>query len=117
MDEAGAGALERLRCRVPDLPVLGVSALDDDSLDALKEAAWALTGLIRVYLRHDGDVDDEPLAIEAGATVLDVAAAIHKDVAAACRGARVWGASARFPGQRVGREHRVADGDVVEVLR
>jgi uncharacterized protein len=117
MDEADAGALDRLRCLVPDLPVLGVSALDDASLDALKEAAWGMTGLIRIFLRHNGDIDAEPLAIEAGATVRDVAAAIHKDVAAECRGARVWGASARFPGQRVGRDHRVADGDAVEVLR
>jgi ribosome-interacting GTPase 1 len=31
-------------------------------------------------------------------------------------GARIWGPSARFEGQRVGREHDVADGDVVEVL-
>jgi uncharacterized protein len=32
-------------------------------------------------------------------------------------GARVWGGSARFEGQRVGRDHVVEDGDVVEILR
>jgi ribosome-interacting GTPase 1 len=31
-------------------------------------------------------------------------------------GARLWGPSARFDGQRVGRDHVVADGDVVEIL-
>jgi ribosome-interacting GTPase 1 len=29
----------------------------------------------------------------------------------------VWGASARFDGQRVGRDHVVEEGDVVEILR
>jgi ribosome-interacting GTPase 1 len=28
----------------------------------------------------------------------------------------VWGASARFPGQRVGRAHQLLDGDAVEIL-
>ena len=34
----------------------------------------------------------------------------------AAPGARVWGPSARFDGQRVGRDHVVLDGDTVEVL-
>ena len=61
--------------------------------------------------------DDEPIALEAGATVCDVADRVHHDLAAALRGAPVWGLSARFDGQRVGREHVVADGDVVAILR
>jgi ribosome-interacting GTPase 1 len=116
MDEAGAGALDRLRAAYADLDVMPVSILDDASLNALKAAIWRLTGLLRVYLRHDGRTDDEPLALRAGATALDVAGAVHKDLAASFRAARVWGASARFDGQQVGREHRVLDGDVVEVL-
>ncbi len=38
------------------------------------------------------------------------------DVGRACTGGRVWGPSARFGGQRVGRAHVLADGDVVEAL-
>ena len=49
-------------------------------------------------------------------TVLDVADSIHHELAARCVGARVWGPSARFEGQRVGREHELADGDAVEIL-
>jgi small GTP-binding protein len=115
-DEAADDALARLRAAVPDLPVIGVSILDDETLAAFREAVWGLTGLIRIYLRRRDEVDEEPLALAAGATVADVAAAIHKELAGGCRGARVWGPSARFPGQQVGRGHRVADGDTVEVL-
>jgi ribosome-interacting GTPase 1 len=93
-----------------------VSILDDGSLAALREAVWRMTGLIRVFLRHDGVVDDLPQALHVGATVLDVADAIHHDLAASFSGARVWGRSARFEGQRVGREHPVEDGDVVEIV-
>jgi small GTP-binding protein len=95
---------------------LGVSVLDDASLDELRDAIWGLTGLIRVFLRRPGDTEAEPLALRPPATVVDVAGTIHREVAEECRGARVWGPSARFAGQRVGREHVVADGDTIEVL-
>ena len=116
-DEAEAGSLARLRAVVRDLPVLGVSVLDDGSLDELRSAIWALTGLIRVWLRHRGATDLEPLALPVGATVGDVAERVHHELAAASDGGRVWGPSARFAGQRVGRAHVVEDGDTVEILR
>ena len=79
-DEADADAVARLAAAFPELPVVRVSVLDDASLDAFRDAVWALTGLIRVRLRHDGAVDDEPIALEPGATVADVADRIHHDL-------------------------------------
>jgi small GTP-binding protein len=117
VDEADDGAVEQLGAAFPDLPVIGVSVLDDDSLERFREAVWRLTGLLRVSLRHGLDVDGEPLAFHPGATVEDVAHGIHHELAASFRAARVWGPSARFAGQRVGRAHVVADGDTVEILR
>lgn len=105
------------RCALyPDLAVVPVSVLDDGSLGHLTQAMWRLTGLLRVFLRHGGQRDQEALALPAGATIHQVAGLIHRDLAASCRGARVWGASARFQGQQVGRDHVVADGDTVEIL-
>ena len=115
-DEAPPGALDRLRAAFPGLEVLPVSIIDEASLDAFREAVWRLTGLIRVQLRSNGTTAQEPLALEAGATVTDVADAVHHDLGATLLGARVWGPSARFDGQRVGREHEVLDGDTVEIL-
>jgi small GTP-binding protein len=116
-DEADAAAMGRLAAAFPDLDVLAVSILDDASLDAFRAAAWRLTGLIRVRLRNNGTVDPEPVALEPGSTVADVADWVHHDLAATFVGARVWGASARFEGQRVGRDHPVGEGDIVEILR
>jgi small GTP-binding protein len=96
----------------PQLRVVPVSVLDEESLDAFRAAVWELTGLVRIFLRDGGD----PVALHPPATVADVAHSIHHELGERCQGARVWGPSTRFPGQRVGRSHELADGDTVEVL-
>ena len=96
--------------------VVAVSVLDDESLERFRDAVWRLTGLIRVFLRRPGERDTEAVALRPPATVVDVARRVHHDLERRCRGARIWGPSARFDAQRVGREHEVADGDVVELL-
>jgi ribosome-interacting GTPase 1 len=116
-DEAQEADLARLRAALPGMDVLPVSVIDDESLEALRERIWRLTGLIRIHLRVNGTVDDEPLALTPPATVTDVADAVHHDLAAEFSGARLWGPSARFDGQRVGREQSVQDGDIVEIVR
>jgi small GTP-binding protein len=114
-DEVDPGQVDRLGSLV-DLAVLPVSVLDERSLDALRAAIWRLTGLIRVQLRANGVTASEPLALHPPATVETIAEWVHHDLAAAFSGARVWGPSARFDGQRVGRDHVVADGDIVEIV-
>lgn len=115
-DDAPGDALARLAAAEPDLEIVPVSVLDDVSLDRLREAIWQLTGLIRVYPKRDGKVDEEPFALPIGATVAEVADEIHHELGAVCAGALVWGKSARFDGQRVGRAHVVADSDIVEII-
>src|SRR5438105_15554540 len=110
-DEASPGAIERLRAALPELELVAVSVLDEASLDAFREAVWRLTGLVRIFLR-----DEKPVALPPPVSVLDVAHTIHHELAESCRGARVWGPSARFEGQRVGRDHVLADGDTVEII-
>jgi small GTP-binding protein len=95
---------------------LGVSVLDDESLERLRDAIWTLTGLIRVFVRRPGHGDVEAVPLHPPSTVADVARSIHHELERDCRGARVWGPSARFEGQRVGRTHELVDGDIVEVV-
>jgi hypothetical protein len=117
VDEAEIADVERLAAAFGDLEVIPVSVLDDASLERFREAVWRRLGLLRVFLRHAGAIDDVPVAFEPGATVEDVAHSIHHELAASFDAARIWGPSARFDGQRVGRGHVVADGDVVEIVR
>jgi small GTP-binding protein len=111
MDEAPPDAVQHLEREFPGVEVVPVSVLDDVSVEQLRAAIWSLTGLVRVFLR-EGD----PVALRPPVTVVDVADAIHHELEASCRGARVWGPSARFAGQRVGRQHVLADGDTVEII-
>ena len=115
LDDADPVAVGMI-ARSTGLDAVGVSVLDDESLDDLRERLWELTGLIRVFLRRPGFDDVEARALDPGATVVDAARTVHHELADACTGARVFGASAKFDGQRVGRDHVLADGDVVEIL-
>ncbi len=116
-DEAPAGAVAALAAAFADQTVIALSVLDETALDRFRDEVWRLTGLIRVRLHANGTADDEPLALHPPATIVDVADLVHHDLADAAVGARVWGPSARFDGQRVGRDHEVQDGDTVEILR
>ena len=116
-DESPPEALDALRAAFPDERILPISILDDASLETFRETVWGLTGLIRVYLRSNGETEPEPAALAPGSTVADVADSIHHDLAASFTGARIWGPSARFDGQKVGRDQAVQDGDVVEILK
>jgi len=114
MDEASEvtlRGLERL-----GLEILPVSVLDDESLESFRDAVWRLTGLIRVFLRKHGEDVSEAAALRPPATVADAARSVHHQLEERCVGAHVWGPSARFDGQRVGREHELAHDDVVEII-
>jgi small GTP-binding protein len=114
MDEASEETLARLGQL--GLEVVPVSILDDDSLESFRKALWRLTGLIRVFLRKHGEDVSEAVALRPPATVADAARSIHHELEERCLGAHVWGPSARFDAQRVGREHELADDDVVEII-
>jgi hypothetical protein len=43
LDEGGDISRQALRAALPELPAVGVSILDDSSLEALKDAIWKLT--------------------------------------------------------------------------
>lgn len=115
-DDAPMDALTTLRSAVPDLDVVPVSVLDDDLLDRLRARIWALTGLVRVVLRPGDGRTGDIVAYGPPVTVADVADSVHHDLGRLCRGGRVWGSSARFAGQLVGRDHVLADLDEVEIV-
>jgi len=92
-----------------------VSAEAHTGLEELKKAIFDTLMLVRVYTKpRMGEIDwNRPLVLKAGGTVEDACKKLCKDWVDRFNYAQVWGTSAKFEGQRVGLEHRLADRDIV----
>ena len=102
----------------PHFPALLVSAQSGTGLGHLGGWLWRRLGLVRVYTKAPGKPAERsrPFTLRAGEqTVEDAARLVHRDMARTLKYARVWGRSVAADGQHVGREHRLADGDVLEL--
>jgi ribosome-interacting GTPase 1 len=102
----------------PHFPVLLVSAETGQGLGALGEWLWSSFGLVRIYTKSPGKpaLHDRPFTLRRGEQAVgDVARLVHRDIAQTLKYARVWGTSVTADGQHVGRDHVLADRDVVEL--
>jgi len=97
-------------------PAFAVSAITGCGLGEIGPLLFCQLGIVRVYTKVPGRPPDRdrPFSLRRGQTVEDVARLVHKDVARSLKYARVWG-KAGFDGQHVGRDHPLADGEVVEL--
>lgn len=97
-------------------PAQAVSVESGQGLHALGRFLFTQLEVVRVYTKAPGKPAemDRPFTLRSGASVLDVARLVHKDIAGSLRYARAWGGNV-FDGQQVGPEHRVIDGDIVEL--
>jgi len=120
VDLADESVLERAREKLAEEGVdtaVGVSAEEELGLGTLKDRILEELDLVRLYMRpRGGEPDyDEPLVVESGSTVGDVADKILKS-GGDLRYAQVWGDSAKHDGQQVGEDHVVADEDVLTLV-
>ena len=102
----------------PHFPTLLVSAQTGAGLGDVGAWLWRQLGLVRVYTKAPGKPAERsrPFTLRYGEqTVEDAARLVHRDMARTLKYARVWGRSVTADGQHVGREHRLADGDVLEL--
>ena len=97
--------------------IVYVSAEKGTNLEALKKAIYNGLDLIRIYLKETGKKPDmeNPLIMKQGCAVKDVCEKLHKDFVTKFKFAKMWGKSAKFPGQKFKIDHKLADQDVVEI--
>jgi ribosome-interacting GTPase 1 len=115
VDLAPPEAVERLEERLP-FPVCGTSAKTGSGTDALRNRVFEALHIVRVYTKMPGKKPDmtEPYTLAEGSTALDAVGTVHRDFVERLKYVRIWG-SGRFEGQQVPADHRLEDGDVVEI--
>lgn len=116
-DPAAKDRVDFFREMTP-IPFETVSVDFDDaaSREALRQRIYDALGVIRVYTKRPGKPAEykDPFTIPKGGTIEDVAAKVHRDLVDTLKFAKVWGTSAH-DGQSVGRDHVLADKDLVEL--
>ena len=97
---------------------LFISARNGVAIDELIDTLGHALRFIRIYVKPPGRPADrdEPVILRQGDTVAQLLHRLPTDLQSGFRAAQVWGKSARFPGQTVGRDHPLADEDVVTVV-
>ena len=97
-------------------PSLAASATTGRGLGEIGPLLFSRLGIVRIYTKVPGRAPDRdrPFILRRGQTVEDVARLVHRELAHSLKYARVWGKSG-FDGQHVGKDHLLADGDVIEL--
>ena len=95
---------------------VATSTVSGRGLEDVGEFLFRGLEIVRVYTKTPGRPPemDRPFTVRRGATVMDVARLVHKDIAGSLKYARAWG-SGVFDGQQIGPEHCLADADVIEL--
>ncbi len=96
--------------------ILKVSCMDGTGLETLSEEVFKSLNKVRVYTKSPtGQPDyDTPIVMARGSTTADAAERLHREWRDKLKYALLWG-SAKFDGQRVGRDYVLSDGDVIEL--
>ncbi len=117
-DAEGAEAgLESLQDAYGDeFPLFTISVETGHHLEEMPRRAFEALNVLRIYTKAPGKKADleKPYILPVGSTVLDVATAVHRDIAENLKFARIWG-SEKYEGQQVKRDHVVEDRDVLEL--
>ncbi|MBS3069602.1 GTP-binding protein [Candidatus Micrarchaeota archaeon] len=100
-------------------PFLPISADRNTNINSLKDAIYDRLELIRIYTKpRMGEADmKKPMMMRSGSNVSDACSKLHRDLVRDFKYAQVWGPSAKFPGQKVGIDHVLQDGDVVTIVK
>ena len=109
---------------IKELPKLAfdyvpISVGDLKSMDKLKKEIYERLELIRIYTKKRGEEADlnEPLVVRRGITVAEACEKLHRDLKKEFRYALIWGKSVKHQPQRVGLNHVMGEGDIIQIIK
>jgi ribosome-interacting GTPase 1 len=98
-----------------------ISSQHEWNLEELMEEIWDRCNMLRIYTKPKGQIPDydEPVILhsEGNPTVEEFCNRIHRTLIDQFSHAWVWGRSAKHQPQRCGKEHRLMDEDVVQIVK
>lgn len=97
---------------------LMVSAEKKTHIEELKRMIYDKLNLMSIYMKEVNKKADmnEPMIVRRGSSLRGICDKIHRDFVKKFKYARIWGKSAKFPGQLVKNiEKKLENGDVVEL--
>lgn len=116
--EGAEGNLKLLKTYLSDrLPIIPVSTITGEGLNELGENLFRTLDIMRIYTKepNEREFSEKPFILKKGATIYDLAKAIHSDFKENFNFAKVWSKRLVFSPQRVGTTFHLKDGDVVEI--
>ena len=108
--------------KVPNLEnrinFITISAEENKNIDKLKDEIWEKLNFIRVYLVRSDEKpnSDNPLIMDKGQTLQDVAQKIGEEFAEEKERAIIWKAGAKYPGQEVSLKKETQEGMQVRFI-
>jgi len=105
----------------PKLPFryVSISAEKGAGIEELKRQIYDKLDLIHIFTKRKGEAADleEPMVVRSGISVGEVCEKLHRDLKKEFRYGLVWGKSVKHQPQRVGLEHTLMDGDILQVVK
>jgi len=92
-----------------------ISTKTKENIEELKNKLFQSFDKIRIYTKEPGkEKSPKPIILEPDSTIKNVAEKILKGFSKNIKEIKIWGPSSKFPGQKVGFQHKLKDLDVIE---
>ena len=118
VDMVKASEIKRIKKLCGSVKTIEVAAPANIGVKKLKKQIYSSLDFISIFMKPQGEKADleEPMVVRRGTTVTEICQRLHRDFVRKFRYSQIWGPSAKFPGQTVGLNHKVLDGDIVSII-
>jgi ribosome-interacting GTPase 1 len=114
-DEKLLDLKENLNTR--NIPLIAISCKNNHGLDKLGKEVFRMLRIMRIYTKEPlkKEPSEKPIVVEEGTRIIEVAKKLSNEIFRKFKYSRIWGPSAKYQNIKVGSEHILKDGDIIEI--